>query len=310
MTMYKHSTTGALAELIEDGGSHLKIKDVATDEIKELSAGTFKRWWKPVDDETADEELLGLNEEPEEVENDKQDAAESEASEQDASETESAASAEPQPESEDDQDATSPLTLSAVIEKLEDLFDLLNGIYFDGKLARPVITVQSTPRLYGHCTTQKVWKTNAEGEDEAYYEINIGAEYLSRSSDETAATMCHEMIHLHCRENNLVETCQNGRYHNKFFKKEAELRDLIIGYNRSIGYSITTPSEAFVQKLRDAEYELEVPFARHTIGYIKPESRREKQRKYFCDVCGQSFRTTAKLNLICGTCEIPMECAE
>ena len=83
-----------------------------------------------------------------------------------------------------------PMKMSDVVTKLENLFDLLNAAYFENKLPKPVITVQSTPKFYGHCSTKKIWKS----ENDARYEINIGAEYLNRPSADTAATMCHEMV--------------------------------------------------------------------------------------------------------------------
>ena len=194
------------------------------------------------------------------------------------------------------------VALSDVIRKLEELFDLLNKLYFESKLARPVITVQSTPKSFGHCTTKKVWKT----EGESYYEINIGAEFLNRPSEKTAATMCHEMIHLYCRENELKETCQGVRYHNKLFKEEAEKRELEAGYDRANGYTHTEPTEAFTSKLREEGYALEVPFARYTPEKEKAASIRNKPYTYSCGQCGQEVRSTADLNLICGNCEIPM----
>jgi hypothetical protein len=55
--------------------------------------------------------------------------------------------------------------------------------------------------------------------------------------------MCHEMVHLYCLVNEIQDTCQKGRYHNKTFKAEA--RDLEIGYDRTVGFSHTNPTEAF-----------------------------------------------------------------
>ena len=37
---------------------------------------------------------------------------------------------------------------------LNKLFDLLNGHYFENALTRPTITIQSTPRAYGHFSTR------------------------------------------------------------------------------------------------------------------------------------------------------------
>ena len=194
-----------------------------------------------------------------------------------------------------------PMKMSDVVTKLENLFDLLNAAYFEDKLPKPVITVQSTPKFYGHCSTKKIWKS----ENDARYEINIGAEYLNRPSADTAATMCHEMVHLYCLENGINDTCQKGRYYNKAFKTECERRDLEVGYDRANGYTHTTPTEAFKKTLENAGFVLEVPFAR-VPPKAKAKAAREKAHKYVCPVCGQEVKTTAELSLICGVCEVPM----
>lgn len=195
-----------------------------------------------------------------------------------------------------------PMNMSDVVAKLEALFDLLNTAYFDDMLPRPVITVQSTPKYYGHCSTKKIWKS----ESDARYEINIGAEYLNRPSADTAATMCHEMVHLYCLEQDIADTCQKGRYHNKTFKVECEARDLEVGYDRANGYTHTTPTDAFKKTLEEAGFVLEVPFAR-VPPKAKAKAEREKAHKYVCPICGQEVKTTAELSLICGVCEVPME---
>ena len=168
-----------------------------------------------------------------------------------------------------------------------------------------VVTVQSTPKAYGHCSTKKIWKSENDGQ----YEINIGAEFLNRPSANTAATMCHEMVHLYCLVNEIQDTCQKGRYHNKTFKAEAEARDLEIGYDRTVGFSHTNPTEAFKKTLEDNGFVLEVPFAR-VMPEEKAKAEREKPHRYVCPVCGQEVKTTADLSLICGICEVAMERAD
>ena len=49
-----------------------------------------------------------------------------------------------------------PMKMPDVVTKLESLFDILNRVYFDNALQKPVITVQSTPKAYGHCSTKKI----------------------------------------------------------------------------------------------------------------------------------------------------------
>ena len=46
---------------------------------------------------------------------------------------------------------------------MEKIFRALNSRYFDSQLEEPVITIQSTPRAYGHVTVAKAW-TRADGE--------------------------------------------------------------------------------------------------------------------------------------------------
>ena len=197
------------------------------------------------------------------------------------------------------------MKMSDVVTKLESLFDILNHVYFENALPKPVITVQSTPKAYGHCSTKKIWSNDTAGQ----YEINIGAEYLNRPSANTAATMCHEMVHLYCLVNDIADTCQKGRYHNKTFKTEAAARDLEIGYDRTVGYSLTEPTEAFKKTLEDNGFVLEVPFAR-VAPKPKAKAEREKAHKYVCPICGQEVKTTADLSLICGVCEVRMERAD
>jgi len=205
-------------------------------------------------------------------------------------------------------DPEEAMKMSETVAALEAIFDKLNEVYFEGALPRPVITVQTTPRAYGHCTTKKIWKS----ETEAQYEINLGAEFINRPKEQTCATLLHEMVHLFCTENEITDTCQNGRYHNKAFKSECESRDLIVEYDRANGYAHTAPTDAFKAKLAEAGVDLETPFAKlaRTAPKAKAKAEREKAHKYVCPICGQTVRTTGELSLICGVCEVPMACED
>jgi len=262
---YKHLTTGAIAELLEKNDLTVKVKVIETNEIKDIGSATFKRWWKIVPTENE------------------------------------ADSSKKQNSSPIIEESTLP-TMSKIINKLENLFDILNNIYFENKLSIPIITVQSTPKAFGHCSTKKIWRDGIDNNNDARYEINIGAEFLNQSSNNIAAVMCHEMIHLFCLENEIADTCQKGRYHNKIFKAEIEKRDLTVDYDRAIGYSMTKPTEIFIEKLYKADYTLEIPFARHTIEKKKSKVTREKTQKYFCPTCDQKVTAKQTVSLICGIC--------
>ncbi len=201
-----------------------------------------------------------------------------------------------------------PMKMSETINTLEHIFDVLNNIYFDDSLPKAMITVQSTPKAYGHCTTKKIWKAGSDDKnnDDAMYEINLGAEYINRPIQETAATLNHEMVHLYCIINDIADTCQNGRYHNKTFKAEAEARDLITEYDRANGFSHTKPTEEFTRKLTNAGIDISIKFARTKASAVI--RRRNKQHKYTCPICGQYVKSASELHISCTDCGVEMEC--
>lgn len=49
--------------------------------------------------------------------------------------------------------------ISRVSGMLEKMYRQLNQDKFNGELEDPIITIQSTPRAYGHVTCGKVWKS-------------------------------------------------------------------------------------------------------------------------------------------------------
>lgn len=288
---FTNSKTGVICTITAVDEENRRVTAEIDGELKDLALGTLKgSWRKSTVEEIASLISAQAEQNGQDTPTEPQDVpSESETVEIDTS------------ESKKEKPSTELMQMSEVVAKLETCFDLLNGLYFEGRLPWPVITVQSTPKFYGHCSTKRIWKAENDG----MYEINIGAEFVNLPMENIAATLCHEMVHLYCRENNVKETCQNGRYHNKVFKNEAEARDLIIDYDRANGYTHTTPSEEFKQKLHENDFDLTVRFARIP-PMKKAVGEREKAHKYVCPLCGQEVKTTAELNLICGECEVPM----
>ena len=267
-----------------------------------MAAATYDRRWTIYEEPAVPEadDLLGDNEagKPAETGDAPEEKPEGEPADEPKPDKKAKKSAEADP--------ADPMKMSETIAALEDIFDKLNAIYFEGKLPKPVITVQTTPKAYGHCSTKKIWKA---GEAEGMYEINLGAEYINREKEQTCATLLHEMVHLYCNENEISETCQKGRYHNKTFKAECEARNLEVEYDRANGYSHTIATEAFKAKLTEAGVDLTVRFTR-IMPKAKAKAERAKAHAYVCPICGQAVRTTGDLSLICGVCEVPMSRAD
>ena len=123
--------------------------------------------------------------------------------------------------------------------QLEKMFRELNKHYFAGKLPEPIISLKKTPSAYGHITCSKVWQAGGENK----YEINISSATLDRPIEETASTLLHEMVHEHCMETGIKDTSNNGIYHNRRFKEQAEAHGLTVDHHEKYGWTITSPSE-------------------------------------------------------------------
>ena len=198
--------------------------------------------------------------------------------------------------------------LSTDTKRLEDAYGVFNREYFNGELPMVMITIQSSLKAYGHCTTKKIW---ASGSDR-YYELNLSAEYLSRPIENVLATLVHEMVHIYCMETGIKDTSNNGRYHNKRFKAEAEMRDLKIAYAPTIGWSVTEPTEVFIRNVKNwglydacENYRLGALQTDSADGTDKPR-KKTSTRKYYCPVCGNSVRATKDVNILCMDCNVQM----
>lgn len=132
--------------------------------------------------------------------------------------------------------------MSRAVSQLEHIYNNLNADFFAGELPVPIITVQSKPGTYGHCTTAKVWQRK----DGGAYELNIAAEVLNYPIEETLDTMLHEMVHLYCRESGIKEVSRGGKYHNGKFKAVAEAHGLTCTPCGQYGWN-TTPGENLVE---------------------------------------------------------------
>ncbi|MBE5955697.1 MAG: SprT family zinc-dependent metalloprotease [Lachnospiraceae bacterium] len=190
------------------------------------------------------------------------------------------------------------------VQYLVKVFKLINEDYFENSLPQPQTTVQSTVGAYGHITTSKVWK-NDDGM--ASYELNIGADYLYRPIEELVATLIHESVHLYCLENDIKDTSNRGIYHNKTFKRIAEDKGhLIISRHPKYGWTITEPSEETLDFC--IRHELtDVLITRQSNVLLPGKSPKTKRpsstRKYMCPCCGNSFRATKFLRVLCMDCD-------
>ena len=205
---------------------------------------------------------------------------------------------------------------SRLAGQLEKLFRLLNADMFDGQLEEPIITVQSTPRAYGHYSVSKIWTVNGE---ECKHEINIGAGTLDRDLEYTVATLLHEMCHMfNDTVLNRQDASRGGTYHNRLFKETAERVGLVVTKSDKYGWAHTAPSDSLLEWIVDHIDSInEIKINRNEGGIritggnntgnstgltITGSNPNSHSRKYLCPCCRNSVRATKAVNIICADC--------
>ena len=201
------------------------------------------------------------------------------------------------------------------IQYLTKIFKLLNDEYFDGELEQPIITVQSTPKAYGHFTPYLSYRVHSKDGEKGAVEINIGAGTLDRDITEVVATMVHELVHYYNWSIGVQDCSRGGTYHSKKFKNEAEKHGLVIEYDSRIGWSLTSATEELVDWIIENDFE-DFRLGRNEFtslvgigGTSKggstptlPPKKKNNSIKMVCPCCGAIARVTKATNLICGDC--------
>ena len=198
---------------------------------------------------------------------------------------------------------------------MNKIFDLLNEEFFESTLSRPTITIQSTPKAYGHFSLREDTWISKLG---ATHEINIGAGTLARPIEEVAATLLHEMVHYFNYEQGVQDCSRGNTYHNRRFKEAAESRGLIVDHSDKYGWSHTSPSDALLEFVlrheltdilinRNEFTGFQMPgTGTHSGAGVTVPPRPSSTRKYICPCCGMSVRATKVVNIACMDCAQPM----
>ena len=198
---------------------------------------------------------------------------------------------------------------------LNKVFDLLNAEFFESTLSRPTITIQSTPKAYGHFSLRDdIWVSK----NGMTHEINLGAGTLARPIEEVTATLLHEMVHYFNYENAVQDCSRGGTYHNRRFRDSAEEHGLIVSHHDKYGWTITSPSDTLLQFCLDNdlgdilinrnEYSSYRVTGTGTHAPAPPPAttKPSSTRKYICPCCGNSVRATKVVNIGCLDCQTQM----
>lgn len=208
--------------------------------------------------------------------------------------------------------------MSRAVGQLEKMYNTMNADFYGGALPVPVITVQSKPGSWGHCTVSKVWKRK----EDSTYELNIAAEVLDREIEEIIDTILHEMVHLYCRENGIQEVSRGGKYHNGKFKELAEKCGLKCVKTGQYGWNTTAQGNDKLTEYALEKGWSEIKISRGGMAWLNVGAsgtpsggaglpltggkRPSSTRKYICPCCGMSVRATREVNIMCGDCKETM----
>ena len=206
-------------------------------------------------------------------------------------------------------------TYNRVAGYLNKIFDLLNEEFFESALSRPTITIQSTPKAYGHFSLRDDTWISKNGMS---HEINIGAGTLARPIENVCATLLHEMVHYHNYICGIQDCSRGNTYHNKRFKTAAEQRGLCVEHSDKYGWSHTSPGDELLQFCLDNDLS-DILLNRNEFGGYRVTgtgthapatptvtTRTSSTRKYICPCCGNSVRATKNVNIGCLDCAAQM----
>ena len=128
------------------------------------------------------------------------------------------------------------------------------------------------------------------------------------------------MVHEHCMETGIKDTSNNGVYHNRRFKEQAEAHGLTVDHHEKYGWTITSPSEELLdfiifQGWQDIQMGerlawsdmagtgagSKAPGSSQT-GAPKPPKAKSSTRRWVCPKCGTIIRSTKDVRVICADC--------
>ena len=206
-------------------------------------------------------------------------------------------------------------TYNRVAGYLNRIFDLMNQEFFESTLSRPTITIQSTPKCYGHFSLREDTWISKKGN---FHEINLGAGTLARPIEEVCATLLHEMVHYHNYVLGVQDCSRGGTYHNRRFRDSAEAHGLIVDHHDKYGWTITSPSDHLLQFCLDNDL-TDILINRNEYGGYRVTgsgthapapppvfTKTSSTRKYICPCCGNSVRATKVVNIGCLDCAAQM----
>lgn len=176
------------------------------------------------------------------------------------------------------------------------LYDNLNKEYYYGTLPPIDIRFSFATQRY------KEWMLKYEPQ----YTLVIKWKLLDCEEEQLYARMVHQMVHIYNHVNDIRDSCDKQRYHNHYFKKEAERIGLITEHDSRKGYHVIGINESEVKKIRKYfDYD---KFHKEIVTNERTDNMKFLAHK--CPKCNRMIKTLASNNVICGFCYVNYICVE
>ena len=177
-----------------------------------------------------------------------------------------------------------------LIKELYRAFDFFNNKLADGKLPKVVITIQEAGRKNALGWFGKGYWSDKICKD-GVSEINLSAEWMSRSPEAILETLLHEMAHLKNAVNG-IRDCTSGQYHNKHFKRAAEEFGLEVERGGNKGYAFTSLGELGEKTVKEFK-----PNRKALSGLQRRPVKTTTEKRYVSLIVGIEYEALIQLGI-------------
>lgn len=176
------------------------------------------------------------------------------------------------------------------------LYDNLNKEYYHGTLPPVDIRFSFATKMY------KGWKLQYEPQ----YTLFIKWKLLECEEEQLYVSMLHQMVHIYNHVNDVKDNCDKQRYHNQYFREEAERIGLVTMYDLRKGYDTVGLQKNEFEKIRKYfDYD---KFHKEIVTKERTADIRFLAHK--CPKCNRMVKTLESNNIICGFCYVNYVCVE
>lgn len=193
-----------------------------------------------------------------------------------------------------------------------------------------VVLGASAPKKHGHFApgawSQRVpadeGGEGAVAEGGRTHELFLSGESLARGAVPTLGTIIHELAHAYAKANDIQDTSNRGRYHNKRFKEVAEQLGIVVEQAPTIGWSVTTVPDETAALYSEQVEALDAALTAYRVGSLALTGKVKKptvKRLLGCPFCAEwepvsvskkVAEVVATVGLKCGSCDEPLEITE